>query len=316
MFFNFFENDYNDRIISSFSSSYKENKNDILFNEESFCFGKENKWMEEKSNIFSGNINQSFEEKELPFDTLAKIQNEEDLYYQNIQKEKICEETEKEGSTRPNSDKKGENQIKKTSKDKFKTERKNSKNLPTYWRMDMTKKHWKTQISNYAKDKINKLIEESDLPKELKQPIHSPNSLKFTANTTVTANAKFLKFNLIEVFTIGKENEKLQKQNDENITKIFEYFNREENFILSESQRKIKEFFEMSYEDLIKNFYDSYEFIDFKNDEKTIFYDDGIIKQEKYSLLKKYKLIDLFGDLKKKKKKKRLKDILYVKACY
>ena len=144
-------------------------------------------------------------------------------------------------------------------------------------------------------------ITESDLPKELKNLIHSPHSKKFSANPVVTANYKFLNYNLFQIFTIGKEDGKLQRQNEENITKIFEYIEKVGHDNISESLRKIKNFFEMRYEDLIRKFYDSYEFIDFKNDETTIFYDEGVIKQEKFSLLKDYGLIKLFKMIQKKR---------------
>ena len=72
---------------------------------------------------------------------------------------------------------------------------------------------------------------------------------------------------------------------------------------MSDNLRKIKNFFEMSYEDLIKKFYDSYEFLVFKNDEYTIHYDEGMKKQEKFSLLKDYGLIKLFKMIQKKRKR-------------
>ena len=56
----------------------------------------------------------------------------------------------------------------------------------------------------------------------------------------------------------------------------------------------------MTYEDLIKNFYDSEEFKDFKVDIKTQFYEYGIGKKRKStgnknpSILKDYGLIKIF----------------------
>ena len=65
--------------------------------------------------------------------------------------------------------------------------------------------------------------------------------------------------------------------------------------------KRIKSFFEMTYEDLIQSFYDSDKFIEFKNHEYTKFYDDGTIKQEGFSLLEQYGLINLFKMLEKKR---------------
>ena len=162
----------------------------------------------------------------------------------------------------------------------------------------MVKKHWKSHINNYGKDIINKEIKESDLPNELKKIIHKPDSLKFTANVTVSENFKFLSLSLREVFTLGKQSGKLPRQNDENISAIFNYFEKNN---LSESMKRIKSFFEMSYEDLIKSFYDSPKFTEFKDNEKTKFYDDNTIKQEGFSLLEQYGLIKLFKMLQKKR---------------
>ena len=278
----------------SFCSMFRGN-NDILFNDENQSFNKEYYLKGNQLNSFYENPSED-NENPLNFENVSKIQNEDrDI----INEHKITneKEEEKEGSTKPSSDKKGNSKIE---KGMFKSQ-KEKKQIE--WRMDYTKKHWKTRISDYAKEEINKYITESDLPKELKNLIHSPHSKKFSANPVVTANYKFLKYNLFQIFTIGKEDGKLQRQNEENITKIFEYIEKVGYDNISESLRKIKNFFEMSYEDLIRKFYDSYEFIDFKNDEITIFYDEGVKKQEKFSLLKDYGLIKLFKMIQKKRKR-------------
>lgn len=299
MIFNLFDEEYfEDRRSSvndfSFCSMFRGN-DDIVFNNENQSSNKEYCWKGNQLNSFYEN---QFEDNENPlnFENVSKIQNEDKdiLNDHKITNEK---EEEKEGSTKPSSDKKGNTQIE---KDRFKVQ-KEKKQIE--WRMDNTKKHWKTRISNYAKEEINKYISESDLPKELKNLIHSPHSKRFSANPVVTANYKFLNYNLFQIFTFGKEDGKLQRQNEENITKIFEYIEKVGLDNISESLRKIKNFFEMSYEDLIKKFYHSYEFLDFKNDETTIFYDEGMQKQEKFSLLKDYGLIKLFKMIQKKRKR-------------
>jgi hypothetical protein len=299
MNFNLFDEEFfDDRQSSpnefSFCSMFRGN-NDILFNDENQSFNKEYYLKGNQLNSFYENPSED-NENPLNFENVSKIQNEDrDI----INEHKITneKEEEKEGSTKPSSDKKGNSKIE---KGMFKSQ-KEKKQIE--WRMDYTKKHWKTRISDYAKEEINKYITESDLPKELKNLIHSPHSKKFSANPVVTANYKFLKYNLFQIFTIGKEDGKLQRQNEENITKIFEYIEKVGYDNISQSLRKIKNFFEMSYEDLIRKFYDSYEFIDFKNDETTIFYDEGVKKQEKFSLLKDYGLIKLFKMIQKKRKR-------------
>ena len=199
-------------------------------------------------------------------------------------------------STRPTSDKKEPTAIKK--KNKFNTE---NKAFPSYWRFDMVKKHWKSKISDFGTNEINHYISESDLPEELKQPIHKPNSKLFTANVTVLENLKFLGITLREVFTIGKEKDKLQRQNEENINNIYEYIKMAGN--INDGLKRVKDFFEMSYEELIRRFYDSREFNIFRDDIKTKFYDDGTKEQEGFSLLDNYGLINLFKMINKKRKR-------------
>ena len=236
------------------------------------------------------------EGNEVNFDNLEPGQNDEDIYCKKISNEK---NKQGENSSTKITSKNGKNEIVKGKK--FKTEKK-QKNLPTYWRFDMVKKHWKSHINDYGKDIINKEIKESDLPNELKKLlIHKPDSLKFTANVTVSENFKFLKLSLREVFTLGKKSGKLPRQNDENITAIFNYFENIGYNNLSESMKRIKSFFEMTYEDLIKRFYDSDKFFEFKDYDNTKFYDDGTIKQEGFSLLDQYGLINLFKMLEKKR---------------
>ena len=89
-----------------------------------------------------------------------------------------------------------------------------------------------------------------------------------------------MSYNVKDIFTIGKESEDLQKQNNEAFTKIYNYFNKIGNDNLSESVRKVKDFLEMNYEELIRMFYDSSDFIVFKEDHMTKFFDEGTKKQE------------------------------------
>ena len=196
-------------------------------------------------------------------------------------------------STHPNSGKK----IK--SSTTFKIEKK----LPEYWRFDATKKYWKSKISQFCEERLNKLIKGSDLPEALKIPIHKPNSLSFTANVKAKDNFGFLSESLKDIFSIGKDTEDLQKQNYDAFTKIFNYFNIIGNDHLPESLQKLKDFLEMSYEDLIRMFYDSDDFTTFKEDYMTKYYDEGTKDQEGFSLLEDYGLIKVFKTLKKKRRR-------------
>ena len=229
-------------------------------------------------------------------------QNNNETYSKKIINEEIKEGKKSTISSNQISYKKKEKDITKIKTySKFKTD---NNCLPKYWRFDMVKKYWKSKINIFGQEQINKNIEESNLPDELKCLIHKPNSLLFTSKVTVTENLKFLGYSMREVFTIGKEKGNLQRQNDNNISQIFNYFENIGYSNLSDNLKKIKEFFEMSYEDLIIKFYDSYEFIKFKkNDKKIKFYDNGTKEQEGFSLLEKYGLIKLFKMLNKKRKR-------------
>lgn len=233
------------------------------------------------------------DEDVINYDRVNPDENDEDPYTKRLNNQKASEPNELMSSTLPNSGKKGKSSI------AFKIEKK----LPDYWRFDATKKFWKSKISQFCEERINKLIKGSDLPEALKIPIHKPNSLSFTANVKVKDNNRFLSKAIKDIFSIGKETEDLQKQNYDTFTKIFNYFIKIGNDSLSESLQKLKNFLEMSYEDLIRMFYDSDDFITFKEDYMTKYYDEGTKDQEGFSLLEDYGLIKVFKTLKKKRRR-------------
>ena len=236
-------------------------------------------------------------EGDINFNKMDGVNNDEDHYSKEVKTQKAENSNVLLSSTCSNSDKKSKNTITKSSIFKIKN------NCPNYWRFDATKKHWKSKISQFAEENLNKLIKLSDLPEQLKIRIHKPNSLSFTANVKIKDNYNFLSYNVKDIFTIGKESEDLQKQNNEAFTKIYNYFNKIGIDNLSESERKVKDFLEMNYEDLIRMFYDSSDFIVFKEDHMTKFFDEGTKKQEGFSLLENYGLIKVFKMLNHKKRR-------------
>ena len=172
--------------------------------------------------------------------------------------------------------------------------------FPKNWRLDYCIKHIKTAISKYGTKILNKLISESDLPKIYKNKINKPDHTLFTAKDSIKDNNKFLTKLLKEIYTIGKNIETNPKENHENFLNIFKYFKQVGINDLPENLQNILNFLEMTYEDLIKNFYDSEEFKDFKVDIKAQFYEYGIEKKRKskgnnnLSILKDYGLIKIF----------------------
>jgi hypothetical protein len=181
------------------------------------------------------------------------------------------------------------------------------KTKPSYFKYESAKKHWKTKISQSSILDLNDLIECSDLPNKDEIKIHKPNSLLFSANAKDSDNCIFLEKNLRTIFTIGKEKYANQKNNDINISKIYDYFEKIGYDNLSDKMLEIKNFLEMKYEDYIKKFYESEEFINFKKLKITRFYDEETKKQEGIAISDYLGLIRLFR--KKRKRDKLAEDI-------
>lgn len=292
---NFLSETGNDNFFGSFKDNGEFNPSSIDEHFPLFLQEESQQDMQNKDFYFKDmDLNEENEEND-DFRQIYLNRNDED----GDEKEINPKEKKQVSSTGPTSDKKSEIKIKKVA-DKFNVQ---NQSLPNYWRFDMVKKHFKTKISEYGTNFINELIQKSDLPSELKKTIHKPNSPKFTANVKVSDNYRFLNDTIRTIFTIGKETEDLQKQNDEIINEIYKHFGRIGYDKLSENLRNIKNFFEMNCKVLIKNFYNSIEFKAFKEDDKTKFFDEGTIKQEGFSLLENYGLINLFSMLKKKRRR-------------
>ena len=166
-----------------------------------------------------------------------------------------------------------------------------------FFRVDDAKKHFKVAISKYATQVINNLIQNSDLPKGLKKKIHLPNFKAFTSNVREFDNYQFLSFDLKTVFTHGKTDENLQGCNDKIISKILNYKKHPEKL------QKMKNFLSLKYKDIIKQFYKSENFKEFKENDLTKFFDDGIKKEKNISLLEEDGLVKLFEMTNKKRKR-------------
>ena len=76
-----------------------------------------------------------------------------------------------------------------------------------------------------------------------------------------------------------------------------------------EKTKKIKDFLFLKYEDIIKQFYKSEKFDEFKKNELTQFFNEGIIKEKKISLLEENGLVKLFEMTKKKRKRELFSSI-------
>ena len=166
-----------------------------------------------------------------------------------------------------------------------------------YFRVEDAKKHIKKAISQFATEELNRLIKISELGAKFKKTIHVPNYKLFTSNSKELDNLDFLTFSLKKVFTYGKKDGNRQDKNEKNLSRILEYKK------YPEKTKKIKEFLDLTYEQIIKLFYKSSNFEEFRNTKLTQFFDEGIKSQKKISLLEDEGLLKLFEMTKKKRKR-------------
>lgn len=156
-------------------------------------------------------------------------------------------------------------------------------------RFDGAISYIKSKISKYAYHKLNnfcKNIKELEIGK-----IYLPNSHQFTSITKPKTNYDFLPMKIHEVFTLGKHEHEKQKQNFENFNKIKDFF--KSYTINSSFLKELNTFLELTYEDLIKEFYHSKQFEELKNSPKTQFHDKTIFEQENISILEENGFIEL-----------------------
>ena len=111
----------------------------------------------------------------------------------------------------------------------------------------------KVYYKQFKREDLNTIIQESNLPQELKIEIHKPNINKFIEKLKESPYffENLIDFNFNDIYTFGKETEELPRLNDEAISDFLEYCQKigEEN--LDENLTKIKIFFQIKIGDLI-----------------------------------------------------------------
>lgn len=110
---------------------------------------------------------------------------------------------------------------------------------------------WRTTVNKYFIKKINKVIQDSDLPKELKRIIHTPNFEKFTEKSKKSKVLEELDKLMKDILSLVKPGQIKAKDNEKNIKKIEDFY--EEN--PSESVKKIITLFNKTYRETIEMFY-------------------------------------------------------------
>ena len=113
--------------------------------------------------------------------------------------------------------------------------------------------------------------------------------MEFTQKVTRQTNFDDLQKSMKTILCIGKETNKNQRKNHDNIESIQTHFQKKP----SKSVEKIILLFKMTYEEAIEMFYESKEFIELKKDEEAIYYDEELKRQKGISIFEEKGLIRL-----------------------
>ena len=160
-------------------------------------------------------------------------------------------------------------------------------------RIDYAIKNIKVYIIKNLKILGNQLIKNCNFPKKLKRlKLFSPSYKYFTGNSNDKENKIFLNFSVEKIFSypegkIQKNDNRLQRQNKEIIKNFIEYIDEKYPEEIPDNFQKLKNFFNMTFQDAIILFYDSNQFNDFSTSRKTRFLDNQFIKAKGFSLLEK-----------------------------
>ena len=150
---------------------------------------------------------------------------------------------------------------------------------PKYLRIDDYKILWRT-----------KTIKQSDLPSEYKKIIHSPSYKKFTEVVKSYSAYKDLQRSMKDILCIGKETQKNQIQNYTNIRNIEIVYENNHTPTIG----KIVGLLRMSYEEVIRMYYDTKMYKEIIHDDKARANDEELIRQKGITLFDEYGLITLF----------------------
>ena len=147
---------------------------------------------------------------------------------------------------------------------------------------------------NKINNKIKKLKENSTIKRKIK--IYSFNYKKFTLKVTYSQNKEWLKNKMKDLLLIGDEDNQIK--NDKSIKIIYK----------KKELNEIKEILELSYENIIQEFYLSDGFNKLKDDTKIIELNNNFNKILKISLLDNNGLIQFYETRKGNNKKEKNKE--------
>lgn len=166
----------------------------------------------------------------------------------------------------------------------------NNPKAPKYLRIDDYKILWRTKINKFYIRILNDAIKQSDLPSEYKKIIHSPSYKKFTEVVKSYSAYKDLQRSMKDILCIGKETQKNQIQNYTNIRNIEIVYENNHTPTIG----KIVGLLRMSYEEVIRMYYDTKMYKEIIHDDKARANDEELIRQKGITLFDEYGLITLF----------------------
>lgn len=166
----------------------------------------------------------------------------------------------------------------------------NNPKAPKYLRIDDYKILWRTKINKFYIRMLNDAIKQSDLPSEYKKIIHSPSYKKFTEVVKSYSAYKDLQRSMKDILCIGKETQKNQIQNYTNIRNIEIVYENNHTPTIG----KIVGLLRMSYEEVIRMYYDTKMYKEIIHDDKARANDEELIRQKGITLFDEYGLITLF----------------------
>ena len=173
-------------------------------------------------------------------------------------------------------------------------------------RIDYCIKNIKVHISKYLKKYGNELIKKCGFQNKLKKlKLFAPSYKYFTGNSNGKDNKIFFNFTIEKIFCypegkIEKNDNRLQRQNKDIIKQFKEYIDEAFPYEVPEQFQKLINFFNMTYQDAIKLFYESNQFKDYSSSPKTIFLDKQLIKAKGISLRDKnafFKLMENYNSI-------------------
>lgn len=167
---------------------------------------------------------------------------------------------------------------------------KHNRKAPKYLRIDDYKILWRTKINKFYIRILNDAIKQSDLPSEYKKIIHSPSYKKFTEVVKSYSAYKDLQRSMKDILCIGKETQKNQIQNYTNIRNIEIVYENNHTPTIG----KIVGLLRMSYEEVIRMYYDTKMYKEIMHDDKARANDEELIRQKGITLFDEYGLITLF----------------------